>query len=487
MSTLLPRASALCQRLGASSGRWTWPRSAAHLGRGLCSRTEPTKAAKELPLAGENAERAKEDETRLGNQLFREIQFGGPMPVDRFMRQCLTHPTYGYYARESTSGSGNTEPSDGILGVEGDFVTAPEVSQTFGELIAVWLYQYVHTTAPGSPFALAELGPGKGTLMRDVLRALRALKCSPTAVHLVETSERMKVEQKSALSDIDDIEINWHGALSAVPDVGVLTSPSNSPRTLYIAQEFLDALPVAVFQKAEATGQWRERLVDVVRSDDERSMSTPLHFRFVLAPKETPAVGMYRNYLTESDAANRQDGVDSDGSDRVVELCPEGIAVAQELAARVARSGGAALIVDYGYDQDAEVACRTNTLRAIRNHSWVPALSQPGESDLTADVNFKHLRSAVARMSTHACVSQSITQREFLLRMGAAARFRRLAETVVNDKTLDDSAVDERLQRLQSEYDRLTSPAEMGTAYRVAAVFPTDTDPLAVSPLPAPC
>jgi NADH dehydrogenase [ubiquinone] 1 alpha subcomplex assembly factor 7 len=392
----------------------------------------------------------KDESTPLGSYLARQIMFSGPIPVSQFMNLCLTHPQYGYYT---------TQPS--VLGSEGDFVTAPEVSQVFGEMLAVWIANVAKQMQCPSGFALAELGPGKGTLMNDILRSLRTLGHLPAEVHLVEASTVLRKAQKEVLAPLASnggIPLRWHSSLKQVPDCtadfGMKTLP-----TIYVAQEFFDALPVHVFQRMP-DGRWREQLVDVNRSEDVEGQTSHLHFRFVLAPGDTPATAVYGPRYLHSEGPE------------TVELCAEGISIAEELSSRVSQSGGAALIVDYGNDVGSGTAQPKPSLRAITKHKMASVLFRPGLSDVTADVNFSHLRAAVT--DDKASFRGSVTQRDFLLGLGAAARYRALGLALVENTSLDDAATDEQLDKLQSDHDRLLGVDAMGKIYRAGAIAHAD-------------
>lgn len=398
-----------------------------------------------VPAVG-NGHGAKEPITPLGSFLSRQILFSGPIPVSQFMSLCLTHPQHGYYTTRTS-----------VLGSKGDFVTAPEVSQVFGEMIAVWIAKVASQIDAPNGYTLTELGPGKGTLMKDILRSLQRLGALPAGVNLVEASTVLRNVQKDCLAPLaskENIQMRWHSSLKQVPDRTTDFEPHSLP-SIYVAQEFFDALPVHVFQRLPA-GFWREQMVDVMRDDCEAANPSPLHFRLVLAPGDTPATTVYRDRFLSSE------GPES------VELCAEGVAVAEELSRRVAQSGGAALIVDYGNDVRAGTPAPATSLRAISKHKLANVLSQPGLSDVTADVNFNHLRSATSQNGT--AFRGSVTQREFILGLGAAARFRALGLAVVEDASLSDAVIDERLDKLQTDYDRLVGADAMGSIYRVASI-----------------
>lgn len=410
----------------------------------------------------------REEMSPLGEDLTRQIKFLGPLTVAQYMQSCLTHPRHGYYSTKSA-----------VLGSKGDFVTAPEVSQVFGEMIAVWIAHVAPQLDAPQGFAVAELGPGKGTMMKDILRSLRSLHRLPRVIHMVESSTPLRNLQKQNLAEIateNSVSLHWHDSVANVPDVGTPDSSENALPTIYIAQEFFDALPVHVFQM-DKCGAWRERLVDICR--DETSSDSPFHFRYALARGDTPATALLGSRyipreLSDPDTSDRavcnearakSHGVSQLRGD-VVEVCADGIALVELLAQRVSRAKSAALIVDYGRDESS--CMMRSTLRAVHAHNLTSILSRPGLADITADVNFNHLREAVQRSDAE--FHGSVTQREFLLRLGAAPRFRVLARNIADNVRLSDHEKDHMLKQLQQDYDRLVSKEHMGDIYRVAAV-----------------
>ena len=345
------------------------------------------------------------------DRLRRLILEHGPITVARYMTLCLAHPSDGYY------------PTRDPFGADGDFITAPEISQVFGELIGLALV--THWLELGRPdrVALVELGPGRGTLMADIVRAARAVPGFgvATTIHLVETSPVLRDRQAAALPDLP---VFWHDALEGVPDDQPL---------LLLANEFLDALPIRQFVLRD--GRWHERLVGV----DDRG-----EFRFVLAPRATP-LGEHRPDL--GDAA-------PDGS--VLELGPTRDAFAEMIALRIAAQGGLALLVDYG----GEIAA--DTLRAVHRHVAVDPLLAPGQSDISAHVDFGAL--ATRACARGAAVFGPLTQREFLGRLGLAQRLRQLLR----------KASPEQRSSLESGCARLVGEEAMGDLFKVLALTPAD-------------
>jgi SAM-dependent MidA family methyltransferase len=336
--------------------------------------------------------------TALAALLARRIAATGPMTVADYMAECLLHPDRGYYTTRKP------------FGAAGDFTTAPEISQMFGELVGLCLAQaWLDQGAPGA-FTLAELGPGRGTLMADLLRATRGVPGFHAAarVVLVEASPRLRAVQRDRLGQ----GVAWADRVEDLP---------GAPLFL-IANEFLDALPIRQFQRGPEG--FRERLVGLSGGRLSLGLSDPLPG---LSP--TPAFA----------AAMPGD---------VVEWCPAASAVATTLADRIARHGGVALLIDYGGWRS-----RGDTLQALRTHAFDDPFAHPGEADLTAHVDFEPLA-----IGPHAYA----TQGTFLARLGIAARAARLAQG------LSGAA----LESHRAAHRRLTDPAEMGSLFKVLALHP---------------
>jgi len=394
---------------------------------------------------------AKEDMTELGLDLKAYIELRGPITVHDFMSQCLNNGAFGYYQSQEKK-----------IGKEGDFVTAPEVSQLFGELIAVWCVSMWKAMGSPAKVNLVEMGPGKGTLMKDVLHTSKRFVGFKDAldVHMVELSPEMRERQREALEckaitpgDFkkmktgDGNDIAWHSFLSDVP-----SGPS-----IFVAQEFLDAFPVHQF--AYTTSGWREKMVDICTDS-----TSPHNFRIVLAPSETPAV---RVLLAEfqKESGDVEDGTDAStgaGEDVIkfksgdqLEVCPLAIGAIEDVSRRIAMHGGAALFVDYGEDCPSG-----DTLRGFRKHELVDAMSEPGRVDVTCDVDFGTLRRRALRVG--AGVAPLASQGEFLMRMGLMPRLEMLIE---NDNTTEEQA-----QALVDAAKMLISDEGMGSKFKVMAL-----------------
>jgi SAM-dependent MidA family methyltransferase len=334
--------------------------------------------------------------------LRRQIQATGAMPVGEFMRHCVS----AYYS--------GRDP----FGREGDFITAPEISQMFGEMIGLWAAIAWQLMGAPQDVLLVELGPGRGTLMSDLLRAAGAMPDFQRAVriHLVETSPVLRDVQREALADI---EVVWHEEIATLPD-----GPA-----IIIANEFFDALPIE--QYVYRTEGWHERMVTC---------------RDAFAFTDGPAVSERR--MAELGAPEARSG-------EVFEVNPEARRLVQTLSRRFAEQKGVLLALDYGYDETAV----GDTLQAVRRHQPVPALQTPGEADLTAHVDF----AALARAAELAKVSPIVNQGSFLRRLGIEVRAERLA-----------AAHPDKADDLLSGCHRLINPAGMGTLFKVLALSSPD-------------
>ncbi|PWC43898.1 SAM-dependent methyltransferase [Azospirillum sp. TSO22-1] len=350
----------------------------------------------------------------LARSLARRIALEGPLTVGAFMAEALGHPRFGYYMKQDPFGGA------------GDFVTAPEVSQMFGELIGLWCADAWQRLGGPPEIRLIELGPGRGTLMADALRAAAILPPFRAAVrvHLVETSPHLRERQRAALAGA---EPTWHDRLDDVP-----AGPS-----LVIANEFFDALPVRQVQRT--VHGWAERLVDL---DPDAPDEDP-RFRFVLELGRSPGRNLVPEGLRESPVGS------------IVEASPAGQSVARLLGARLAAHPGAALVIDYGYGHGPAVG---DTLQALRKHAFVPALETPGDADLTAHVDFASL--AAAARDGGAEAYGPVTQGELLLHLGIQQRA----------QVLKRSATPKQAADIDSALDRLVNGEGMGTLFKALAL-----------------
>ncbi|WP_413874122.1 class I SAM-dependent methyltransferase [Albidovulum sp.] len=347
----------------------------------------------------------------LGRVLVRRIAADGPMRLSDYMAECLLNPSHGYYATRDPFGAG------------GDFTTAPEISQMFGELLGLCLAQAWLDQGRPSPFALAEIGPGRGTLMADMLRAIRAVPGMTDAarVHLVEASPALRARQGQVLKAEAP---QWHDRVESLPDLPLFL----------VANEFFDALPVRQFER-HGDG-WAERMVGLRDG--------------WLAPGLGP--------VTPYPALAHRLADTAEGD--VVETCPAAGPIAREIARRVARHGGVALIVDYGGRHSLG-----DTFQAVKGHAPTDPFAEPGEADLTAHVDFEPLADAIA--AAGAAVTALAPQGVFLERLGIAARAGVLARGLAGPA----------LQAHLAAHRRLTHPDEMGQLFKVLAAYPKGKAP----------
>lgn len=342
--------------------------------------------------------------TPLASLIARRIAASGPMTVADYMAECLLHPTHGYYT---------TQPP---FGEQGDFTTAPEISQMFGELLGLCLAQ--SWLDQGSPprIVLAELGPGRGTLLADALRATRGVAGFHAALslHLVEASVKLREVQRATLSPRTAV---WHDGPASLPQLPLFL----------IANEFFDALPIRQFRRV-AEG-WREHLVGLGNGSLALGLSDLTNPAFLRHRLQDTAPG------------------------QVVEVRPAITPVIDEIASRIAVHGGAALIIDYGNWRS-----RGDTWQALRHHAATDPLAEPGLADLTAHVDFEALSLAAGGVARSPMTPQGI----LLERLGITAR----AETLA--RSLSGPA----LQSHMAAHRRLTHPAEMGHLFQALALYP---------------
>lgn len=336
------------------------------------------------------------------------IRDSGPVDIGGFMDLALGHPAHGYYMTRDP------------LGARGDFTTAPEISQMFGEMLGAWAADVWHRLGAPDPFVLVECGPGRGTLLADALRATAKVPGFHAAlrVHLVETSPVLHERQRVSLMDYSPV---WHR------DFG--TIPADMPFIL-LANEFLDALPVRQIVRTGAG--WAERVVTL----DEDG-----NFTFGLAapaPEDLPPLVRF--------AAREGD---------IAEISPAREGFVRSVCRALKTRRGAALLVDYGYDRPAA----GESLQAVKDHAFAPILEDVGNADLTAHVDFGAILE-VAR--AHGIAAAGPTgQGDFLTRLGIDARA----------EVLSRMASPEQAREIETARDRLVNPARMGGLFRVVALY----------------
>ncbi len=360
----------------------------------------------------------------LGEKIKAIIRANGPMSVTDFFALCLADPEHGYYQ--------SREP----FGRDGDFITAPEISQLFGEMIGIFLvHAWQRHGMPANP-RLVEVGPGRGTMMADILRVMAKLAPAlyqSVGVHLVETSPRLQWVQKDTLADHAG-QIEWHTSFDTIP----------AGFTLLAANELFDAIPIRQFVRTSAG--FRERMV-ILDERDELAFGLGVA---TLDPSFIPA-----------DPRAIPDGT-------VFEFAPARQAVMTTLCERLKNSGGTAIIIDYG----SMVTGFGDTLQAVLNHDYDPPLDHPGLADLTSHVDFQHL-GEVAR-ANGVSINGCCTQGDFLYGLGLQQRVKALSEG--KDRAL--------AMEIQTAASRLADEGEgkMGELFKVLVVSSPQVDLLPFRP-----
>lgn len=347
--------------------------------------------------------------TPLEKILRARIAAQGPIPFDHYMEWCLFHPDYGYYHTRDP------------FGLEGDFVTSPEISQMFGEMVALWCYDvWVKMGEPDS-FLLLECGPGRGTLMADVLRTCTIMPRFLQGAHiwLCERSPLLQQKQAATLKKHGvAAPVHWAETLSDVPDLPVIM----------FCNELFDTFPIRRFVK-KAHG-WCEVAVGVVGD----------RLDYVLLP---PAA---RNNGFFVDAVYRNAKPDA-----VAEFCESSVAWLEQFMPRLARQPGAALIIDYAF----EGPMAADTVQAIHAKTTAQLLEKPGDSDISAYVDFSVFRNLAIRNGLKA--HTNVSQHDFLLRCGILQR----ASLLKQKATLDQQ------KSIQQDLDRLLGELYMGQMFKV--------------------
>ncbi|CAA0829993.1 Protein of unknown function (DUF185 [Striga hermonthica] len=364
-------------------------------------------------------------ESELVKHLKNLIKFrGGPITIAEYMEEVLTNPKTGFYINRDVFGAG------------GDFITSPEVSQMFGEMVGIWAMCLWEQMGQPERVNLVELGPGRGTLLADLLRGASKFKSFTQSlqIHMVECSPVLRELQYQNLkcttedgadgnsegrcvSSIVGAPVSWHAVLEQVP--------TGLP-TVVIAHEFYDALPVHQFQKASRG--WCEKMIDVAEDST---------FRLVLSPQHTPATLylMQRCKWAETEEIARVNQI---------EVCPKAMDLTQEIANRIGTDGGGALIIDYGLN-----GIVSDSLQAIRKHKFVDILDDPGSADLSAYVDFAAIRHAAEEISD-VSVHGPMTQSQFLGSLGINFRVEALLQ----------NCTEEQAECLKTGYWRLVGDGE---------------------------
>ncbi|EST08978.1 Amine oxidase [Kalmanozyma brasiliensis GHG001] len=444
----------------------------------------------------------------LNDILLDSIRASGPMPVSTYMRTCLLDPMQGYY-----SSANSPTTSREVLGSRGDFITSPEISQVFGELVAIFYLARWQALSSPSSTRIVELGPGKGTLLADMLRTFStfpAFMKTLKRIQLVETSDGLMALQLAAITEAlavsnrrvvsadedpgtDGVVVEWFPSIDMLPIL-----PDEF--TILTAHEFFDALPTHMFEKG-ADGKFREVMVGIapksaitVLKPGQPEEPKKEELGFVLAPTPTPWAQMLvqnnprfsslqpgqrvevspeawavarrvgevvagRPASPPSNSVPRPPSTAAPGSEEAkAEAALEADRLAnveRQEATRLtpASAGGVALVIDYGGD-----CAYGSSFRAFQNHQLVPVFTNPGAVDLTVNVDFLHLKSAI--QTTDARYLGPLDQADFLVGMGLQMRTERL----VRGKNGEDE------KRIKDAANRLVDETGMGTQYKVMAV-----------------
>ncbi len=343
---------------------------------------------------------------KLHDLIVEHIQKSGPLSVAAYMDLCLAHPELGYYRRKDP------------LGVKGDFTTAPEISQLFGEMIGIWVADSWLKLGSPERLILVECGPGRGTLMADILRVAKKVPGLPEAisVQLIETSPALIEKQKDLLAGQ---RITWHAGLS--------TLPKDAP-VIFIGNEFLDALPF--YQVVKTAEGWRERMVTLENGK----------LIFALGPG-----------LKEGDFPDAKEG-------GIFEFSPPRESIWADICARVKSQKGAALLIDYGHSE-TKIG---DTFQAVKDHQFANVLENPGEQDLTSHVDFARLKSLAGDLK----VWGPIPQMYFLKNIGIEVRAEKLS-----------AANPDKNEMIATGLRRLTHRDEMGLLFKVIGISHGMEDP----------
>ena len=336
-----------------------------------------------------------------------QLADSGFMTLYDYMHHALYHPQYGYYRQEAVIGRG------------GDFITAPEISQIFGELLGLWCAHQAQSQGLDDKAILVELGAGRGTLMADALRAWNKLNLPLPQVHLIETSAHLKTQQKTRLTDFPALAVHWHESPKTLPDKPLFM----------LANEFFDALPIEQYRRENSIWQQRGITLDTGKNwqlDWRDATPDPLFTRpdFTALPET-----------------------------QILTHAPDFADFLTPIAQRIAHHGGAGVVIDYG-----KMDGYGDSLQAVKNHQAVEVLAHTGTADLTSWVNFAHLAKIAETCGCH--TAPPIPQGQFLRTLGIMTRAEQLAQ-----------GQDAQTRRdLLGAVDRLVNPAQMGQVFKVMTI-----------------
>ena len=340
------------------------------------------------------------------------IKENGFITMSVFMENVISH----YYKNEDS------------IGAQGDFITSPEISQLFGEMIGLWCLQEWEALNRPKAFSIVELGPGRGSLIDDVLRSTKHIEefHNGISVRLVENSPLLRSHQHNKLSKWKDIKFHWHDNLSELP----------RKTSLFVANEFFDAMPVNQYIKLRKN--WYEKTITTITPDGEFCMS------------EHPTPAYFDDYLTYEYVFSEHRSI--------VEISPESTNLLKQICLHIKEYGGSALVVDYGYDFDPKTRMTYHsTIQAVRRHKYHPLLIDIGQADITAHVDFYALKEVARQEDCQIIYSK--TQEDFLVDLGIKTRLNMLS------RKHPDSA-----HQLKLGVDRLIDKKQMGSLFKALAI-----------------
>ncbi|MFC7049617.1 class I SAM-dependent methyltransferase [Emcibacter nanhaiensis] len=351
----------------------------------------------------------------LKQHLINLIDLQGPIPLSLYMAEALGNPEHGYYMKQDP------------FGMKGDFTTAPEISQMFGEVVGLWFANNWLNMGSPPKIHLVEVGPGRGTLMVDMLRAMKIVPglLDSLSLHLVEMSPALRKIQGEKISPY--LSPTWHDRLG-----DVLQEATDAPLFL-IGNEFFDALPIRQFQKGPKG--WHERLVGLDANREQ--------LQFVLSPEPVITPDLIPDALIRAEEG------------AIAEVCSAAENLARDVAGHLKDYGGAALFIDYGHDRHGT----GDTFQALEQHEYVDVFKNPGNADLTAHVNFQRLKECAEAAGGR--VLGPVPQGDFLTAVGIEQRASSLLVTATEQQKTD----------IMSALKRLVSPDEMGTLFKVMAII----------------
>ncbi|KAI9508435.1 DUF185-domain-containing protein [Russula earlei] len=389
------------------------------------------------------------------------IKANGPVSFATYMQLCLSHPTEGYYMN----------PANSVIGALGDFITSPEISQVFGELLGIWLSLQYRSTGAKHDVQLVELGPGRGTLMDDILRTLSQFPHTWGSVkhaHLVESSPALRAVQEKKLQAWDGehgLKLHWHDSIDDVPE-------ADGVYTMLVAHEFFDALPFHLIEKTHQG--WKEVLITSIPDPAAKTVLRPSDVLFASQPSPSPTPlsnpshdrslpitqTRFRPVLAaEPSPVSSLLGASSPRFSSLpigarIEVSAASFQTSRKLGTLISRgAGGSALIIDYGKDHAVG-----NSFRAFKAHALADPFDAPGQADLTANVDFAYLVEALAGTAT---AHGPLSQRSFLLQMGIGARIAALKRA---------AASPDRARAVEKAAARLVDVMGMGREYKVLGV-----------------